>query len=74
MGRTRTVPPFLRRLELLPRIILNRLSALGQHRLALPVLAHSLPPATGIDGLLGLDFLRGLSPEVDFRAGKISLA
>jgi hypothetical protein len=60
--------------ELLPRIILNRMSALGQHRLAFPVLAHSLAPAAGIDGLLGLDFLRGLSLTVDFRAGQISLA
>jgi len=58
----------------LPRIILNRLSALGRHRLAVPVLAHSLPPATGIDGLLGLDFLRGLVLTVDFQAGQITLA
>src|SRR5262245_41477943 len=35
--------------ESLPRIILNRLSALGQLRLAIPVLAHSLPPTAGID-------------------------
>ncbi len=43
--------------ELVPRVILNRLSALGRHRLAFPVLAHSLPPAAGIDGLLGLVLL-----------------
>jgi Aspartyl protease len=60
--------------ESVPRIVLNRLSALGRHRLAFPVLAHSLPPATRIDGLLGLDFLRGSVLTVDFPAGRISLA
>jgi hypothetical protein len=59
--------------ELVPRIILNRLSTLGRHRLAFPVLAHSLPPAAGIDGLLGLDFLRGSILTVDFRAATITL-
>ena len=61
-------------LELVPRISLNRLSALGRHRLAFPVLAHSLPPAAGIDGLLGLDFLRGSRLTVDFPAGQVYLA
>jgi hypothetical protein len=60
--------------ELVPRIILNRLSALGRHRLALPVLARSLPPTVGIDGLLGLDFLRGSVLTVDFLIGQITLA
>ena len=44
--------------ELVPRITLNRFSALGRHRLAFPVPAHTLLPAAGIDGLLGVDFLR----------------
>ncbi len=60
--------------ESVPRLVLNRLSALGQHRLGLPVLAHNLPPATGIDGLLGLDFLRGTVLTVDFQNGRIVLA
>jgi hypothetical protein len=59
--------------EVGPRIILNRLSTLGQHRLAFPVLAHALPPAAGIDGLLGLDFLRGSILTLDFPAAKITL-
>ena len=56
-----------------PRVILNRLSALGHHRLGIPVLAHSLLPAMGIDGLLGLDFLRGSVLTIDFKAGQIDL-
>jgi hypothetical protein len=61
-------------IQLIPRVVLNRFSALGQHRLGLPVLAHTLPPAAGIDGLLGLDFLRGMVLTLDFRAGQITLA
>jgi len=59
--------------ELVPRITLNRFSALGRHRLAFPVLAHSLPPAAGIDGLLGLDFLRRSVLTLDLLAGRITL-
>ncbi len=60
-------------IQLVPRVVLNRLSALGQHRLGFPVLSHSILPAAGIDGLLGLDFLRGTILTVDFRAAQITL-
>lgn len=60
--------------EFVPRITLNRLSALGRHRLAFPVVAHSLPPAAGVDGLLGLDFLRGSMLTVDFYSGNVTLS
>lgn len=59
--------------EIVPRLILNRFSALGHHRLGFRVLAHSLPPAAGIDGLLGLDFLRGCMLTMDFRGATITL-
>ena len=60
-------------MHLVPRVLLNRLSALGQHRIGLPVLSHSILPAAGIDGLLGLDFFRGTILTVDFQAAQISL-
>jgi predicted aspartyl protease len=56
-----------------PRLVLNRLTALGQHRIGLLVLASTLPPAAGADGLLGLDFLRGHVLTLDFQSGLISL-
>ncbi len=56
--------------EDLTRVALNRLSTLGRHRLAFPVLTHPLPPAAGIDGLLGLDFLRGSVRKPDFLIGQ----
>lgn len=60
-------------IEVVPVIVLTRLSALGQHRFGFPVIAHALPASSALDGLLGLDFLRGLSLTIDFRAGRMTL-
>jgi predicted aspartyl protease len=56
-----------------PRLVLNRLTVLGHHRIGIAVLSHDLPPAAGVDGLLGLDFLRGRILTLDFQAGRITL-
>jgi predicted aspartyl protease len=47
--------------EFAPRVVMQRVSALGQERLGFPVLGHTLPPSASVDGLLGPDFLRGLN-------------
>ena len=46
---------------------------LGRDCADFPVLAHTLPPSAGVDGLLGLDFVRGGRLTVDFRAGHVTL-
>jgi len=38
-----------------------------------PVVAHDLPPAVTVDGLLGLDFFRDLVLTLDFARGRIDL-
>src|SRR5438067_6047932 len=55
--------------EYAPLVRVERLTALGQSRVNLMVLAHTLPPSAGVDGLVGLDFLRGHVLTVDFRTG-----
>ena len=60
--------------EYVPRVTLNHILALGQERVDFSVLGHTLPPSAGVDGLLGLDFLRGQNLTVDFRAGRVNLA
>ena len=60
-------------MEFVPRITLDKIVALGQERTHFPVLGHTLPPSAGIDGLLGLDFVRGQTLTVDFRTGTITL-
>jgi predicted aspartyl protease len=59
--------------EFVPRVSLDKIVALGQERINFPVLGHTLPPSAGIDGLLGLDFVRGQTLLVDFRTGTITL-
>ena len=56
-----------------PAIALSRISALGQERTNFPILAYALPPTSTIDGVLGLDFMRGHLLTVDFRIGQLSL-
>jgi hypothetical protein len=51
----------------------TKLTALGHDLPNATVLAHSLPANVGIDGLLGLDFLRHKILTLDFRAGQITL-
>ena len=60
--------------EFVPRVTLDRIMALGQKRTEFPVLGHTLPPSTGVDGLLGLDFFRGGNLTIDFHAGQVMLA
>ena len=60
--------------EFVPRVILDRVVALGQERTDFPVLCHTLPPSAGVDGLLGLDFFRGQRLIVDFAGGRVTLA
>jgi predicted aspartyl protease len=59
--------------ESAPRVRVDRLASLGVERYDFPVVAHTLPSGTGVDGLLGLDFLRGERLILDFRNGFLRL-
>jgi predicted aspartyl protease len=59
--------------EYVARVKLRKLTALGEERTDFAVLAHTLPPSAGVDGLLGLDFLRGSLLTIDFNSGEIHL-
>jgi len=59
--------------EHVPRIVVENVQALGLERPGFPVLCHTLPPSAGVDGLLGLDFLRGRRLVLDFRGGVLTL-
>lgn len=51
-----------------------KMVALGRERNQFPVLAHTLPPSAGVDGVLGLDFLRRSIVTVDVQRGRVDLA
>jgi predicted aspartyl protease len=57
-----------------PHLTVQKLKALGQERQRLTVTCFTLPKGAGVDGLLGLDFFRGLNLNIDFRSGLIALS
>ena len=59
--------------EVAPRIRIAGIKALGKRRRGLLVVCHTLPPRAKVDGVIGLDFLRGYRLVVDFRAGLVDL-
>lgn len=60
--------------EFAPLVSISRILALGRERTDFLVLAHTLPPSAGVDGVLGLDFLRGEVLTIDFQNGRLSLS
>ena len=59
--------------EFVPKVTVEKIKTLGRNHLDFPVLSHNLPPNAGVEGLLGLDFLRGKILKVDFQKGEIEL-
>lgn len=59
--------------EYTPKVSVQKIEALGREVLGFDMLCHTLPPTTTVDGLLGLDFLRGLKLTVDFRNATLTL-
>jgi predicted aspartyl protease len=55
------------------RLPVQSLTALGRTRTNMSVLGRALPPTSSVDGLLGLDFLRGNVLTIDFVKGEISM-
>ncbi len=56
-----------------PKIRIEKLTALGKVKENLSVIAHDLPPTASVDGVLGLDFLRENVLTIDFVQGFIEL-
>ena len=56
-----------------PLIRVAAITALERVHTEFVVAAHDLPPGIGADGLLGLDFFRGLVLTLDFIRGAITL-
>jgi Aspartyl protease len=57
-----------------PVVRVSAVAALDHVRTDFLVAAHDLPLGTEADGLLGLDFFRGLVLTLDFARGRISLS
>ena len=59
--------------EYAPRLIVRSAATIGQKVPNLEVLCHDLPAESGVDGLLGLNFLRHFKLTIRFRKGIIEL-
>ncbi len=59
--------------EFAPRIVVKKVEVLGRSLENFPILCHTLPPSATVDGLLGLDFFRGVRLMVNLREGIITL-
>jgi predicted aspartyl protease len=59
--------------EYAPRITVRSAMVIGQKVSNLEVLCHDLPAESGVDGLLGLNFLRHFRLMIRFRKGIIEL-
>lgn len=55
-----------------PKITIEKLTALGETKANFTVISHDLPPTASVDGVLGLDFLRGHVLNIDFKIGEIT--
>ena len=60
-------------IEYAPRTTVRSATAIGQKVTNLEILCHDLPPESGVDGLLGLNFLRHFKLTIRFRKGIIDL-
>jgi predicted aspartyl protease len=56
-----------------PVLEVSAIACLERVRTTYRVVAHDPPPAVAVDGILGLDFFRGLVLTLDFVRGQITL-
>lgn len=61
------------KIEFLPQIQIDSITALDRERRGFSVLCHALPPSATVDGLLGLDFFRDQRLVIDFRKGQVTV-
>ncbi len=60
-------------MESVLEVRLDSIHRLGKIENDFAILCHNLPPRATVDGVLGLDFLRGERLVIDFRAGQLAL-
>jgi clan AA aspartic protease (TIGR02281 family) len=59
--------------ESAPLITVPRMSILGEEVKKVNALVKDLPPEAGVDGLLGLSFIKNFQVHIDFNSGILSL-
>ena len=58
-------------IEVVPVIVIPRITTLGQTIKQVEAACHTLPEESPVDGLLGLNFLRHFNLHLNFRSGTL---
>ena len=61
-------------LLVLPEVKVDEFHSLGQLVERFPVLAHTIPLGSQVDGLLGMNFLRRFDAELNFKQATIRVS
>ena len=56
-----------------PQVEVSSFHCMGRHLKKFKVVAHTLPPESAVDGLLGMDFLPKFKARIDTHKGGIEL-
>jgi len=59
--------------ESAPLVTISKVSVLGERITNVEALVKDLPPMAGVDGLLGLSFIRYFNVKIDFKIGRLTL-
>lgn len=59
--------------ESAPLISIPKMSVLGEEVKNVDALVKDLPPEAGVDGLLGLSFIKNFQVNIDFKKGVLNL-
>jgi len=59
--------------ESIPLVIIPKITVLEKSVKSVSCLVKDLPPESGVDGLLGLSFLRHFSLNIDFKKGILEI-
>lgn len=59
-------------IEFVAQIQVKKIEIPGRFMENFPILCHTLPPGATIDGLLGLDFFRGVCLTIDLKSGTVT--
>ena len=60
-------------IETVPVVIIPEMSVLGQKIKNVKAIVKDLPEGSGVDGLLGLSFIKNFNVKIDFKKGILTL-
>jgi len=61
-------------IETVPSIVIPKMSVLGETAKNIEAIVKDLPDGSGVDGLLGLSFIKHFKIEIDFKNGFLNFS